>query len=234
MRSAGAAPLLTYHDLTADVRIELSATTFGNWVDKTTSLLDSLGVEQGERVVLPVLQERPDHWVGLVWAMAAWQFGSPVAAVSRADASGLDAGVVVIGPDEVSEVGHHLTVACSLAPFGQGFAEVPGGVSDYHDVLGEPDIGVVGPAVPDPAYTDAHRALGAREVMAVPASAQRRLLRPHSAWQALSEGLLAPLLGGGSTVLVRGGDPQRWDAVARAERAAPPHPDLSMTNQETR
>ncbi|HET6729744.1 MAG TPA: TIGR03089 family protein, partial [Jiangellaceae bacterium] len=61
----GARPLLTYYDDATRERVELSVTTFDNWVSKTAGLLrDGLDVAPGDRVALLL----PAHWQSLVLA----------------------------------------------------------------------------------------------------------------------------------------------------------------------
>mgnify|MGYP000727457251 FL=1 len=71
----GAAPLFTHYDGTAGSRVELSGTTFSNWVDKTVNMLDGLGVGAGEPVHLDLVNTDPGHWVTAVWVAAIWQRG---------------------------------------------------------------------------------------------------------------------------------------------------------------
>src|SRR5206468_12370426 len=67
-----ASPFLTFYDDGTGERVELSLTTFDNWVAKTANLLqDGLGTEAGERVALLL----PPHWLGAVWMLAAWSAG---------------------------------------------------------------------------------------------------------------------------------------------------------------
>ena len=71
-------------------RVELSAISFSNWVDKTSNLLvDELAVTEGEAISMPLALEAPGHWLTAVWQLACWQVGltvdltddSPAAAV---------------------------------------------------------------------------------------------------------------------------------------------------------
>src|SRR5262249_10238292 len=65
-------PLVTFYDDATGERIELSATTFGNWVAKTANLLvDELDAEPGDRIALDL----PPHWQTAVWLFAAWSAG---------------------------------------------------------------------------------------------------------------------------------------------------------------
>src|SRR6476469_4381836 len=90
VRANGSTPLLTYYDLDSGERTELSAISFGNWVDKTSNLLvDEVAVTEGEAISMPLAHEAPGHWLTAVWQLACWQLGltvdltvdSPAAAV---------------------------------------------------------------------------------------------------------------------------------------------------------
>lgn len=204
----GARPLITHVDAVDDTRIELSATTFANWVDKTVNLVDGLGVGAGEPILLEVAAERPDHWVSLVWALAAWQFGSPVALTPSSDVA-----LAVIGPADVRPRPGVDTVACSLHPWGLGFESVPKGVSDYRDVLAEPDAHWTNPP-PDRPFTTL-----SWDDLVVPPIADRVLVANPDDVVALLAALGGVLAGGGSLVVVHGNaDVPR---IAASERATP-------------
>ena len=57
-------PLFVHYDEDAGTRIELSAVTFRNWVDKTANLLDDLGVAEGDEVRLEFVTT---HQTGCSW-----------------------------------------------------------------------------------------------------------------------------------------------------------------------
>ena len=79
VRIDGSAPLLTYYDVSSGERVELSAISFGNWVDKTSNLLvDELAVTEGEAISMPLAHEAPGHWLTAVWQLACWQVGLTV------------------------------------------------------------------------------------------------------------------------------------------------------------
>ena len=59
----GGEPLITYYELSADERTELSAATFGNWVAKTANLLGALAIGEGDIVRLELCDHAPGHWV---------------------------------------------------------------------------------------------------------------------------------------------------------------------------
>ena len=62
--------------LTRVPRTELSATTFSNWVDKTSNLLvDDVAADEGDVISMPLAVEAPGHWLTAVWQLACWQVG---------------------------------------------------------------------------------------------------------------------------------------------------------------
>ena len=69
-------PLVTYYDESSGERIELSATSFANWVNKTANLIrDEMGLSEGEAIFLDL----PLHWQSLVWVQAALQYRTATA-----------------------------------------------------------------------------------------------------------------------------------------------------------
>jgi uncharacterized protein (TIGR03089 family) len=79
VRIDGSAPLLTYYDVSSGERVELSAISFGNWVDKTSNLLvDELAVAEGDAISMPLAIEAPGHWLTAGLAarvLASWTDG---------------------------------------------------------------------------------------------------------------------------------------------------------------
>jgi uncharacterized protein (TIGR03089 family) len=203
-RTAGAEPLLTYYEPATGARTELSAVTLLNWVDKTSHLLDALGLAPGDAVHLPLAGTAPGHWVTAVWELACWQVGVAV----RPDApAGVD--LVVTGPDWSAFARSRVdVVACSLHPLGLPLgAELPAPVLDYAlEVRGQPDVYPAAPAPPMAvAWADAERRLSQADLVAGPAAhPARRLVRPTAPWATAQAALVVPLLGGGSTVVVAG------------------------------
>ncbi|HNV12046.1 MAG TPA: TIGR03089 family protein [Propionibacteriaceae bacterium] len=202
VRTSGAQPFLTWYEPATGARVEFSAITFANWVDKTANLLGSLGFDDEPSVGIPLLVTDPCHWVGLVWTMATWQIGGRVVCLPRGALDSVD--VAVVGPREAHPVPGSETVACSLHPLGLGFATPPAGVTDYREVLAEPDVHWSS----DPAtagFTDADRTRDWASICATRPSSERGLVIPGTdTWTWIAEALVAPLLGGGSTVLVSG------------------------------
>ena len=139
LRADPARPLVTFYDDATGERIELSVTTYANWVAKTAGLVqDELDVERGGLVLVDL----PTHWLGAVWLGAAWTMGL---VVTDDPALAGDADLVVCGPDSVATYAAHAervpVVALSLRPLGGRFTEaLPTGVTDYGAVvLPQPD-----------------------------------------------------------------------------------------------
>lgn len=214
-------PLLTWYDLDAGARTELSAATFANWADKIVHLLVELGVEPGDTVALPVAASHPGHWVSCVLAAGAWQAGAVVAPTPRADAV-----VTAVGPEDLDVAAAGTVLACSLHPLGFGFdVPLPAGVVDFSvDVRSQPDAHVEEPvAESSPAWAD-DVLYSHADLAATPSVADRVLVPPTTALATLRAAYLAPLLGGGSAVVVTGGDTAAIARVAQQERVANPTP----------
>ena len=220
-RNRGADPLITYYDLDTDERTELSATSFLNWVDKTSNLLvDELLLDAGAVIDLEVARSRPGHWMTLVLAAAAWQVGATV----RVGVAG-PSDLLVLGPDWASHDhdAAEAVLACSLHPLGLGFREaLPADVMDFStEVRGQSDHHSPGPRSPeDLAWLDEERELTQAELVGVGAGQQslRRLARVSDPWTSVRNGLLVPVVTGGSAVLVSGDDPERLSRIVDSER----------------
>ena len=211
-----ARPLLVWYSPTGE-RVELSAQTFANWVDKTVNLLGDLGWDEAPVVALPVLAERPGHWTSLVWAAAVWHLGGTIElAPEQAD-------VVVLGPDNPRPHPGADTIACSLHPLGLGLPNLPDGVQDYHEVLAQPDVHT--PATPPSptvaAWVGSTTVSHADLLDEVEPQAGRTVVQASSdALDVVRRALLGPLLGGGSAVVVEGDlSPDQLRALADAENA---------------
>ncbi|MBK9156560.1 MAG: hypothetical protein IPM11_00175 [Micropruina sp.] len=222
MTRRGSAPLVTHYDLATGARTELSAITFANWVDKTTNLLESLDVDPGTTIALPVLDERPGHWMGLIWPIAAWQRGCQVLVAPRTEVG--EAALVVIGPGSSAPVAGLPTIACSLHPLGLSLRGLPPGVDDFTQLaLAEPDA--CQSVQPDPralAWSDADRRLTTRRSPLHPRSLAGACASVGPVDDLSLPPLAGPLLGGGSTVLVEGpadADELRADRRLRTGRA---------------
>ena len=218
---AASQPLVTFYDDATGERVELSVTTYANWVAKTAGLLqDELGVERGGTLLVDL----PTHWLGPVWLGAAWSLGAAVT-----DSAGLPVDAVVCGPDSLAAHAGHAgevpVVALSLLPMGAAFREpLPAGVVDYGRVVwGQPDAFFADepPEPGDVAWRDARGSRTQAELLAgagdPPATRLLTDLNPVTA-----EGLptlLGPLAAVGGTVWLRRPDPAGWERRAAAEQA---------------
>ncbi len=211
-RRAGADPLLTWYRPETGARTELSVKTFANWVDKTANLLDTLDITG--LVSAPLLAAHSGHWMSLVWPLAAWQRGCSITPDHNSVAA-----LVVIGPDDPQPHPPALTIACSLHPLALGLRDLPQGVLDFTgEALAEPDAHYTTPVVAgDPAWLMGGATLSHADTGVVTPQPGRVLVRPTTAWETLTAAVLAPLLGGGSAVVVEG--PVDDDALARLAAA---------------
>ena len=220
VRVAGAEPFLTYYEPASGARVELSAVTLLNWVDKTCHLLDELDVRPGDTVRLALAETAPGHWLTAVWELACWQVGAGV----RTGVSG-DARLLVSGPDWSAHADAGVDqVACSLHPLGLPLPErLPSPVLDYAlEVRGQADT--YAPAAQSgltTAWLDPARRLSQADLVAEPwPAAARRLVQPSTPWPTAYTAVVAPLLGGGSTVLVAGeATPDQLARIVQDERA---------------
>lgn len=216
----GSTPLLTYYDLGTGERTELSGTTFDNWVSKTCHLFADLGVAPGEIVASPLVARHPGHWVALITTAAAWQLGATVVPGESHDAA-----ITVIGPSHPAAQGGELpageVVICSLHPLGLGLDSLPAGLVDYgSEARIQPDATFALAGLDsDLAWSDDTTHLTFADLGSTPSSAGRVLVHPGDPLETVIAALVAPLLGGGSAVVVAGADdPERVAAIVRAER----------------
>jgi uncharacterized protein (TIGR03089 family) len=227
-RDAGR-PLLTWYDEGTGERVELSVTTFANWVAKTASLLvDEHDLGRGD----VLLVDLPAHWLGPVFLGAAWTAGLGVAFPSSATPP--DA--VVCGPAGLAgwaaRADELPVLACSLLPMGVRFAEpLPPGVHDVGvEVWGQPDAFAPydPPTGDDVALTDGPvtqaelfagmGSSGAAGSTGAATGGDRLLSAANPASPPGVAALTRPLVSGGSLVLVSGAGAERLDAIAEAER----------------
>jgi uncharacterized protein (TIGR03089 family) len=221
LRADSSRPLVTFYDEATGERVELSVTTYANWVAKAASLLvDEHDLERGQSLCLDL----PTHWLGPVFLGAAWTAGLVVTGPGAGEPD-----AVVCGPGSLDRWASYAddlpVLACSLLPLGVRFAEpLPPGVHDVGiEIWGQPDAFTPwDPPGPDDAAYDG--------------VTQGELWRTAAAGSLLTDGgrLLSeanpasppgiatftePLARGGSLVLVTHAGPERLDATYVAERA---------------
>jgi uncharacterized protein (TIGR03089 family) len=235
-------PLVTWYDEGTGERVELSVTTYANWVAKTASLLvEEHDLERGD----VLLVDLPSHWLGPVFLGAAWTVGLTVAFPSSDAAPS----AVVCGPASLAtwaaRAGELPVLACSLLPMGVRFAEpLPAGVHDVGiEIWGQPDAftpydppdgsdlalhheqvtqdqlfseGTAPVGVGRAGPLEPGSSVGAESSHST--DADRLLSAANPASPPGVAALSRPLVSGGSLVLVTGAAPARLDAIAEAER----------------
>jgi uncharacterized protein (TIGR03089 family) len=226
LRTDPARPFVTFYDDATGERVELSVTTYANWVAKTAGLMqDELDLERGGLALVDL----PTHWLGAVWLGAAWSLGLR----ATDDRSLLDeVDLVVCGPDRVEAYAASAAtvpvVALSLRPMAGRFTEaLPTGVVDYSAVvLGQPDaFTALDPPEPDDVAWTGPRTLTQTQLLDTAGTAAGldpggRLITDVNPCSA--EGLttlVGPLLAGGGTVWVRHPEASGWEHRQEAERA---------------
>lgn len=227
LQSAPARPFVTFYDDRTGERVELSVTTYANWVAKTAGLVqDELDLERGGLVLVDL----PTHWLGAVWLGAAWS-GGQVVTTDRGLAD--EADLVVCGPEGVEEYADRAdavpVVALSLRPLGARFSEpLPTGVVDYGAVvLAQPDVFMPldPPTAQDAAWRSGAATTSQAELLAAAAAAPlveeggRLLTDVNPCTRRGVATLLSPLLASGGAVWVANPDEGRWQARYDEERA---------------
>jgi uncharacterized protein (TIGR03089 family) len=209
-------PLVTFYDDASGERVELSVTTYANWVAKTAGLVqDELDLNRGDTVRLDL----PTHWLGPVFLGAAWMLGLEVTSGA--------ADLVVCGPAGVQDYarGSAPVLAVSLLPLGARFGEpLPSGVVDYGAVvLGQPDAFTPYdvPAAADRAWDGTTQAdlISAAAAAELVLDGHRLLTDVNPCTHPGSATLLGPLQAGGGTVWVAHPDESTWERKREAERA---------------
>jgi uncharacterized protein (TIGR03089 family) len=225
LRGDSSRPFITFYDDATGERVELSVTTYANWVAKTASLLaEEHDLERGQTLCVDL----PSHWLGPVFLGAAWTVGL---VVTGPDDGAPDA--VVCGPDGLARWAPYAedipVLACSLLPLGVRFADpVPPGVHDVGvEVWSQPDAFTAWdpPTADDPATGPSYGGASQGETWRTAAAGSLltdggRLL--SEANPASPPGLATftePLVRDGSLVLVAHAGPGRLDATYAAERA---------------
>jgi len=221
-------PLVTWYDEGTGERVELSVTTYANWVAKAASLLvDEHDLERGDVMLLDL----PTHWLGPVFLGAAWTAGLAVAFPS----SEADPAAVVCAPAGLATWADRAddlpVLACSLLPMGVRFAEpLPTGVHDVGvEVWGQPDAFtpydppsgadlalVDGPVTQDELFSDSPASVTGNPGAATDGDRLLSTVNPASPPGVVA--LSRALMTSGSLVLVTGAAPARLDAIVAAER----------------
>lgn len=209
-------PLITFYDDGTGERIELSAKNTANWVAKTYSLVsDSLGLGPGDTAFLRL----PLHWLAAPILFGCWYAGlevvsDPGASVAFADADSLR---------ELDGRPADDVFAVSLLSMARPDTPPPGAEDYALSARAMPDAwaGVRARGGPsEPALAGLTRA---ELVTAATTTAGSLGLEPGGRllWSGEPDwvtALLAPLVVGGSTVLVRNADPAGLAAKAISER----------------
>jgi uncharacterized protein (TIGR03089 family) len=213
-------PLVTFYDHATDERVELSVTTYANWVAKASGLLtDVADLERGMSLRIDL----PPHWLSTVFLGAAWTVGLRVTTSDDPDA-------VVCGPEGLARWAPRASavpvLACSLRPLGVRFAEpLPAGVLDVGvEIWSQPDgFTAWDPPTGDDLATDDLTQGQVHDLTAAVGSVLTDGGRLLSVADPASPPGMAtftePRGRGGSLVLVRNPDPARLDSVHDAERA---------------
>jgi len=217
VRTNGAAPLLTFYDLDSGARTELSATSFSNWVDKTSNLLvDDVAVDEGDVISMPLALEAPGHWLTAVWQLSCWQVGLVV------DLTNPTLPAAVVTGRRWQAYAERDVFACALDPMGFGFGDpLPDGIHDYAVEVRRHADKFFGPS-PDSAATawvDAERSLTQADLIKVDGPPARRLVRAGEPWTTCRDGVVTALVTGGSAVVVVGSDADQVARIADSERA---------------
>jgi uncharacterized protein (TIGR03089 family) len=184
----GARPLFTYYDDASGERVELSVATTANWVAKTANFLIDEHDVDAGDTVAVLL---PLHWQTAIVLLACWAVGAQVSFDEPGALTVATTGTEVDGD----------LIELSLAPMGADFSRL---------VAAQPDafwpISPNGEDLVEAAATD------------LPNGARVLTVLPYDGANALSYGLIAPLLVDGSVVLLRHANESRLADHALTER----------------
>lgn len=225
LHSDPGSPLVTFYDEATGERVELSATTWANWVAKASGLLaDEFELERG----MTLRVDLPTHWLTTVFLGAAWNAGLVVSDTDTPDAVVCGPATLPLWADRSDEL---VVLACSLRPLGVRFAdELPPGVTDVGvEVWSQPDAftSMDPPGPGDLAWDVAGDRRTHQEMWSTAASGRtggsRLLSVANPASPPGIASLIEPLSDGGSVVLVTDAgrpeiDPARLEAIRIAER----------------
>jgi uncharacterized protein (TIGR03089 family) len=208
----GSQPFVTYYDDASGERAELSARSLGNWVAKTHFLLlDELGLGPGDTAVVAL----PADWTTVAILLGCWSAGLQVTATGGGEVGFADPATLahVAGAAEAFVV----NPASMTRSFGAG--AVPAGTTDYVSAV-RPQADAWAAVsfrahADDPAIDGGSRA---ELVAAASARAEQLELGPGArllydrAWTGPADwidAVVAPLVVGGSVVLVANADPAK-------------------------
>lgn len=231
-------PLVTFYDGASGERVELSVTTFANWVNKVANLAEDLLLDPGDLVAVDL----PTHWLSTVTLLGVWAAGMEVVLSSGKQPSpsigaGSTGGTVclsVVGPtataDPAAWAGQ--VVACSLRPLGGRFSDpLPNGWLDFAaEVPPQPDL-MANPAPVRPDDVALRVAAGATShaelVKLGRDTAVTSALRPGGRLltdlnpttpEGVAVALVGPLVTGSSVVLLVNADGKTRGDIAHQER----------------
>lgn len=204
-------PHLTFYAGTeAAERVELSGRVLANWVVKAANFLDEEGVGRDDVVVVDL----PVHWRAVAWVWATWVRGASVAWACDS------AAVIVTNRPETHAGSESLVVAVPLGPFALRWdGDLPEGVSDGGDIMGQPDV-LCSPGTPGTravadsglSYDDLDAAIGT-------GTGARVGFVPHSVWELTRTALCAWRSGGSVVVFSEEIPAERQVALAATEHA---------------
>lgn len=218
LRRVPGAPFITWYDDRSGERVELSGTTYANWVAKTANLLvDEYLLDPGDTVRIDL----PNHWLAPVFLGASWQVGVAVTLDP-----GLPCDLVVTGPEVTADPDLQPVLATALLPFAVRFPEGPPAGTDDYALLwpGQPDALLASPCL-DASATAWRAATGDRnqaELIRLAGEADwhgERLLTDLAVLAHPADTLLAALVRDGSLVLVHDASPTSWTSRSSEERA---------------
>lgn len=216
-------PLVTFYDAATGERVELSVRTFDNWVSKVANLVsDELMLGPGDTISVDL----PTHWQSAVVVVGAWAAGLHLVEPDRG------ADLCVLGPDGSTETPEgSAIVAVSLRPMGGPFVErLPAGWLDFaREIPPQPDallvdVAVVGesPAADGREGMMTHAdlvAAGRDAAETVGMTSGGRLITDANPGRpaGLASALIAPIVVGGSVVLVVNATREQRESIAEQE-----------------